>query len=104
VTYTLGAAAAVLAAIAFDVYVLRTRLLLGVVFWATYPIVLLFQLLANGVLTGRGIVRYDPGRILGPRIFHAPVEDLFFGFALVLVTLSLWVWLGARVRPTPPQR
>lgn len=98
-TYTLGAAIAVAAAIAFDVFALRTRLVLGVVFWAAYPIVLLFQLLANGVLTGRGVVRYDPDRILGLRILYAPVEDLLFGFALVLFTLSLWVWLGPRVRP-----
>jgi len=101
-TYTYGAAIAVAAAIACDVYVLRTRLLLGLVFWATYPIVLLFQLLSNGVLTGRGVVRYDPGRILGLRIAYAPVEDLLFGFALVLFTLSLWVWLGER--PTPRDR
>jgi lycopene cyclase domain-containing protein len=103
-SYTLGAAIAVASAIAFDVYVLRTRLVLGVVFWATYPIVLLFQLLANGILTGRGVVLYDPERILGPRIFSAPVEDLLFGFALVLFTLSLWVWLGPRVGPRKPAR
>jgi lycopene cyclase domain-containing protein len=99
VSYTLGAAIAVAAATACDVYVLRTRLVLGVVFWATYPIVLVFQLLSNGVLTGRGVVLYDPGRILGLRILSAPVEDLLFGFALVLFTLSLWVWLGRRERP-----
>ena len=98
-TYTLSAAIAVATAIASDVYLLRTRLVLGVVFWATYPIVLLFQLVSNGVLTGRGVVVYDPARILGLRIVYAPVEDLLFGFALVLFTLSLWVWLGPRVRP-----
>lgn len=103
-TYTLGAAIAVAVAIAFDLAVLRTRLVLGIVFWATYPIVLLFQLLSNGVLTGRGVVLYDPGRILGLRIFHAPVEDLLFGFALVLLTLSLWVWLGRRVPHRPRGR
>jgi lycopene cyclase domain-containing protein len=104
VTYTLGAAIAVAVAIASDVYVLRTRLVLGLVFWATYPIVLLFQLAANGVLTGLGVVVYDPRRILGPRIVHAPVEDLLFGFSLVLLTLSLWVWLAGRVRPSQPGR
>ena len=45
-----------------------------------------FQLLFNGVLTGRGVVRYDPAAILGPRLVNAPVEDLVFGFALVLPT------------------
>ena len=50
----------------------------------------------NGILTGRHIVIYDPAVILGLRIVYAPVEDLLFGFALVLLTLSLWVWLGRR--------
>jgi hypothetical protein len=33
---------------------------------------------------------------------YAPVEDLVFGFALVLLTLDLWVWWGRRgVQRTP---
>jgi hypothetical protein len=32
---------------------------------ATYGIIAFFQLLANGWLTGRGIVRYDPTRSSG---------------------------------------
>jgi len=96
VTYTVSVVLGVLAAAVVDLWVLRTRLLIGVVFWATYPIVLLFQLLSNGVLTGRGVVRYADSTILGLRIAYAPVEDLLFGFALVLFTLSLWVWLGRR--------
>jgi lycopene cyclase domain-containing protein len=53
-------------------------------------------LVSNGVLTGRDIVRYDPAAIVGWRLVYAPVEDLVFGFALVLVSLSLWVWWGRR--------
>jgi len=41
-------------------------------------------------------VRYHPDAILGPRLVYAPVEDLVFGFALVLSSLSLWVWWGRR--------
>jgi lycopene cyclase domain-containing protein len=96
VTYTVAAAVAVLAALVLDLLVLRTRLVLRRLWWATYPVVLVFQLLANGILTGRGVVRYDPNAILGPRIAYAPVEDLAFGFALVLATLSLWVYAGRR--------
>jgi lycopene cyclase domain-containing protein len=103
-TYTLGAAIAVAVAIALDIRVLRTRLVLGLAFWVTYPIVLLFQLLSNGVLTGRGVVVYDPGSVLGLRVAYAPVEDLLFGVSLVLITLALWTWNGRRVRPTPPPR
>ena len=95
-TYTAAAVLGVLAAVTVDLAVLRVRLLGRVVFWATYPIVLVFQLLSNGVLTGRNIVRYDPAAILGVRVAYAPVEDLLFGFAMVLLTLDLWVWWGRR--------
>lgn len=101
-SYTQAAALGVLAAALVDWYVLRTRLLRRLVFWATYPIVLFFQLLSNGILTGRDIVRYDPEAIIGLRLAYAPVEDLVFGFALILLTLSIWVWLGRRgVQRTP---
>jgi lycopene cyclase domain-containing protein len=94
VTYTTAALLGVVGALGVDLFVLRTRLVLRPVFWATYPIILFFQLLANGVLTGRNIVRYDPAAIIGVRLVYAPVEDLVFGFALVLLSLSLWVFWG----------
>ena len=95
-SYTVAALLGLVGAVTVDLAVLRTRLLGTAVFWATYPIVLFFQLLANGVLTGLGVVQYDPDAVLGWRIVYAPVEDLAFGFALVLLTLSLWVWWGRR--------
>jgi lycopene cyclase domain-containing protein len=48
------------------------------------------------VLTGRGVVLYNPSAILGVRLVHAPVEDLAFGFALILTSLSLWTRLSPR--------
>jgi lycopene cyclase domain-containing protein len=95
-TYTVAAILGVIGAIVIDVAVLRTRLVARQVFWLTYPIVLVAQLIANGVLTGAGVVRYSRHAVVGLRIAYAPVEDLLFGFALVLVTLSTWVWLGRR--------
>jgi lycopene cyclase domain-containing protein len=94
VTYTVAAALGVLGALVVDVAVLRTRLVTRATFWLTYPIIFFFQLLSNGVLTGLGVVRYNPDAILGLRIVYAPVEDLAFGFALVLTTLAVWVRLG----------
>jgi lycopene cyclase domain-containing protein len=99
-TYTAAAAVAVLVVVLIDLAVLRTRLLTRVAFWVSYGIVLFFQLVVNGLLTGLRIVRYDPAQILGPRIAFAPVEDLLFGFAMVTLTLSLWVWVGRHV-PQP---
>ena len=95
-TYTVAALLGVAGALIVDLAVLRTRLVTRAVFWATYPIIITFQLLSNGILTGRDIVIYDPAAILGLRLVHAPVEDLLFGFAMVLLTLSIWIWLGRR--------
>jgi len=96
VTYTASAVVGLAGAAVLDVAVLRTRLLTRKVFWTAYAIVLFFQLVVNGILTGRHIVDYNPHAILGIRIAYAPVEDLLFGFAMVLLTLSTWVWLGRR--------
>ncbi len=104
-TYTQVALLAVAATVVLDLLVLRTRLLRRRTFWVAYAIVLGFQLLTNGVLTGAQIVRYDGASIVGSgapaflgdgRIVWAPVEDLLFGFALVLQTLAWWVFWGRR--------
>jgi lycopene cyclase domain-containing protein len=103
VTYTVAALLGVGGAAVVDLLVLRTRLLRRRAFWVAYAIVLFFQLVVNGVLTGLRIVRYDADAVIGRRFAYAPVEDLLFGFAMVLLTLSVWVWCGRRgVRPPRP--
>ena len=99
-TYTTVALLGLPAAALLDLGVLRTALLRRRAFWLTYAIVLFFQLVVNGLLTGLQIVRYDPDAIVGWRIAYAPVEDLLFGFAMVLATLSLWVWAGRGAGPS----
>jgi lycopene cyclase domain-containing protein len=94
--YTIAALLGVAAAMALDLLVLRTTLLRRKAFWTAYAIVLVFQLAVNGLLTGLRIVRYDKSTITGLRIVYAPVEDLLFGFAMVTMTLSLWVAAGRR--------
>ena len=110
-SYTTDALVGVVATVLLDLFVLRTRLLLRRAFWVAYAIVVFFQLITNGILTGRGIVFYDGDAILGStstagqaptllgdgRIVFAPLEDLLFGFALVVQTLAWWVWWGRRV-------
>ena len=103
-SYSALAVTGVVAVLVIDLAVLRTRLVTRRAFWVAYAIVLVFQLLTNGVLTGLRIVRYDPHAVLGPRIAYAPVEDLAFGFSLVLQTLSWWVWWGRRLRPRATRR
>src|SRR4051812_43406881 len=94
--YTWASVVAVLLAVTTDLWLTRTRLLTSKLFWASWGIVVFFQLIVNGVLTGLGIVQYDPRVILGVRLAYAPVEDLGFGFALVTLTLCGWVRLGRR--------
>ena len=104
-TYTAIAVVAALAAVALDRWAARTRLTTSAAWWTAYGIIVVFQLLTNGWLTGRRIVRYDPDAILGTeqvslvgdgRLVFAPVEDLAFGFALVLASCVAWMWLGRR--------
>ncbi len=93
--YTQLAIVAVVIAIAFDLSLFNTQLLKRKVFWTSYAIILGFQLLTNWWLTSRNIVMYSPEAIIGIRIASAPIEDLLFGFALVLGVLSNWIRLGA---------
>ena len=104
-SYTAIASVAVLAAVALDRWGARTRLTATRDWWVAYGIIVFFQLLTNGWLTGRRIVRYDANAIIGTdevtafgggRLVYAPVEDLAFGFALVLTSCVVWVWLGRR--------
>lgn len=109
-SYTAITVLAVLAAVALDRWAARTRLTASGTWWTAYGIIVFFQLLTNGWLTGRRIVRYDPDAIIGSerltifgegRLAYAPVEDLGFGFALVLTTTVVWVWLGRRREEGP---
>lgn len=89
-TYTLLGVTGVFVAVVLDLLILRTRLLTQGRFWFAWGILVFFQILTNGWLTSRGIVQYDPDMILGARIAFAPIEDLAFGFALIVVTLAVW--------------
>ena len=100
-SYTALAFVGVAFAVVLDLAVLRTGLLRRRVFWTAYAIVVFFQLVTNGWLTGRDIVTYADSAILGVRVVYAPVEDLLFGFSLVLQTLAWWVWWGRRLSASP---
>lgn len=115
-TYTQLGVIAVVLVILVDLFVTRTRLVTRRAFWVAYAIMLFFQFITNGMFTGFGIVRYDGDAIIGStsptqgsppligdgRVFFAPVEDVLFGFALIMLALIGWVWWGRRgVQPTP---
>lgn len=94
--YTQIALLSFILAIVFDLRVTKIYLIRRKVFWTSYAIILPFQLLTNWWLTSRNIVMYKTESITGLRIASAPVEDLFFGFSLLLGVLSLWVYIGKK--------
>ncbi len=98
-----------LVAVLTDLYILRTRVLKLKMFWLSYFIMLFFQFVTNGILTKLLIVRYNDFAIIGGdyttktppligdgRLFYAPVEDVFFGFSMILFSISIWIWLGKK--------
>ena len=76
-TYSQIVVAVLVAVLVVDLAVLRTRMVTRRVFWVAYAIVIVFQLLMNGVLTGLDVVTYDPG-------------------AMVTLTLASWAAVNRR--------
>ena len=95
-TYTQIALLSFILSIVFDLRVTKIHLFTRKVFWTSYAIIVPFKLITNWWLTSRNIVMYKPESIIGLRIASAPVEDLFFGFSLLLSVLSLWVYIGKK--------
>ena len=87
---------AVVVAILVDLFILRTAMLTRGIYWLTYGLIFPFQLITNWWLTSRNIVQYSPAEIIGRRIAGAPIEDLLFGFSMILLTLSLWDFFTRR--------
>ncbi|CAN5243223.1 hypothetical protein BH09BAC6_BH09BAC6_00410 [soil metagenome] len=63
-------------------------------FYCTYAILLLPFLIVNGLLTGTGlkapIVWYNNTENMNLRILTIPVEDVFYGLALILLNLLIF--------------
>ncbi len=95
-TYTELAILSVLLVIVIDRYLLKTRLLEKKAYWTAYAIIVFFQLITNWWLTSRNILSYSEEAIVGWRIAAAPAEDLLFGFSMVTLTMSLWIFWGRR--------
>jgi lycopene cyclase domain-containing protein len=87
---------AILVAVFLDLFILRTQMITRGIYWLTYGLILPFQLLTNWWLTSKNIVMYSSSQIIGRRLAGAPIEDLLFGFSLILITLSLWEFFVKR--------
>ena len=94
-TYTQIALVSVILSVVVDLFFLQTKLVTRKSYWTSYSIMLFFQLITNWWLTSRGILTYDEDAITGFRIASAPVEDLLFGYSMILLSLSLWIFWGS---------
>ena len=83
-------------AVMADLFLFKNSMLTRAAFWSSYAIILPFQLLTNWWLTSRDIVMYSPDAIIGIRFCSAPIEDLLFGFALILSVLGMWEFWGRK--------
>lgn len=67
---------------------------------SVYLILLIPFLIVNGILTGTGleepVVRYNDLENLNIRLFTIPVEDVFYGFELILLNLFIYLKLLRR--------
>jgi lycopene cyclase domain-containing protein len=91
--YTVPAIVAALAVGVLEFTVLRTGLFRRPAYWLSMLIVIGFQIVVDGWLTklSAPIVVYDNRQTSGIRFpLDIPIEDFFFGFALVTAVLLLW--------------
>jgi lycopene cyclase domain-containing protein len=99
--YTLAAAASALAVVVLELAWLRTGIFRRWSYWVAMAIVFSFQIVVDGWLTklSAPIVRYGKDQFLGVRFpWDIPVEDFAYGFALVTLTIVLWVRAGGNAR------
>ena len=68
----------------------------------SYCFTLFFFFIVNGILTGscidEPVVWYNNNQNLGIRIGTIPVEDIFYGFLLIALTIQLFEFLNAKTR------
>ena len=92
------ALSAVFVAVVLDLFLLKSRMMTRGIFWLTYFLILPFQLLTNWWLTSNEIVMYTDTEIIGQRLAGAPIEDLLFGFSMILLTISAWEYFKIRLK------
>jgi lycopene cyclase domain-containing protein len=93
--YTFLALAVAIGGLVLD-RLLGTRITSQRRFWVSVAILFFFKIPSNGYLTGRPIVLYNPAYFLGIRLGTIPIEDFFYGFGLITMSLVLWEYFVRR--------
>ncbi|WP_051222555.1 lycopene cyclase domain-containing protein [Agrococcus lahaulensis] len=60
-------------------------------------IVLALTIVFDSLMIAADLFRYDDGKLLGPRVGLAPVEDLGYALIAVLLAAAIWTLLPSRV-------
>ncbi len=97
--YTALTLLAVALVVALELLWARTGVFTSVRYWLSMLIVFGFQMLVDGWLTklSNPIVIYNPDEFTGVRFpWDIPIEDFGFGFAMVTLTIIVWI----RLKPT----
>ena len=99
--YTVLTVLAVAAVVLVELSWFRTGVFRSLQYWLSIGIVVFFQVLVDGWLTKLSdpIVLYTPSQHLGVRFpWDIPVEDYGFGWAMVTLTILVWLRVGDRHR------
>ncbi|MCC2594096.1 lycopene cyclase domain-containing protein [Tessaracoccus sp. OS52] len=97
--YTVLTVLAVVLVAGIELLWLRTGIFRSAQYWISMAIVFFFQGLVDGWLTKLSdpIVLYNPVHHVGLRWpWDIPIEDFGFGWAMVTLTIIVWVRLGRR--------
>lgn len=95
-SYTALACISVVVVVFTDLFLFKTRLVTRRGYWTSYAIILFFQLITNWWLTSRGILTYNEDFIVGVRVASTPAEDLLFGYSMVTLTMTFWIYWGRK--------
>jgi lycopene cyclase domain-containing protein len=87
--YSLLVLVSVAGVIAADRF-LTVRLLGRKEFWIFIAVMTGFMLLTNGYLTSRPVVLYGDAFFMNLKLGTIPIEDFFYGFSLVSLTIIFW--------------
>jgi lycopene cyclase domain-containing protein len=66
--------------------------------WAGLTLLAL-TLVFDNIMVSVGLVAYDDDLILGIRLPVAPLEDLSYTLAAIMLVPAVWTWLGRRADP-----
>ncbi len=97
--YPLFTVVAIVAVVVVELAWFRTGIFRTAQYWLAIAITFFFQSLVDGWLTKLSdpIVIYNPAQQSGLRFpWDIPIEDFGFGWAMVTLTILVWLRLGRR--------